>query len=88
MYRLFCLQLILDITCYDGTDLDVLGTNRNSQQETASTEVQLLYSDLDYLRSACDAPARGFRPVIFWALKTEGGGADSTLPRPLRNSEK
>ena len=74
------------MTCYDGTDLDLFGTNRNSQQEAASTAVQLLHSDLDCLRSASDAPARGFRLVIFWASKTEGGGADSTLP-PLRNSE-
>ena len=80
VYRFFfCLQLILDITYYEGTDLDIFETNRNSQQETASTAVQLLYSDLDSLRSASDAPARGFRPVIFWALKPEGGGADSTL---------
>ena len=62
--------------------MDVLGTNRNSQQETASTAVQLLYSDLDCLRSASDALARGFRPVIFWASKTEGGGADSTPTPP------
>ena len=74
-------------TDYDGTDLDVFGTNRNSQQETASTAVQLLYSDLDCLRSASDAPARGFSPIIFWASTTEGGGAESTLPPPLRNSE-
>ena len=64
---------------YDGTDLDVFGTNRNSQQETASTAVQLPYSDLDCLRSASDAPARGFRQVIFGASKTEGGGADFPL---------
>ena len=82
IHRLFCLQLISAITYYDGTDLDVFGANRNSQQGTASTAVQLLYSDLDCLRSGSDAPARGFRPVVFWASKTEGGGADSTLPPP------
>ena len=77
----------MDITYYDGTDLDVLGTNRNSQQETASTVVQPLYSDLDCLRSASDALARGFRPVIFWALKTEGEWSGIHLPPPPRNSE-
>ena len=30
VYRLLCLQPILDITHYDGTDLDVFRTNRNS----------------------------------------------------------
>ena len=55
------------------------GTHSKRQQVTA---VQLLYSDLDCLRSASDAPARGFRPVTFWALKIEGGGADSTFPSP------
>ena len=38
----------LDITYCDGTALNVFGTNRISQQ--ASTEAQLLYSDLDCLR--------------------------------------
>ena len=42
----------MDTTYYDGTDSNVFGTNRNSQQESATTEVQLLYCDLDWLRSA------------------------------------
>ena len=83
--RLFCLQLILDITYYDGTDLDVFGTNRNSQQETASTAVQLLYSDLDCLRSVSDALARGFRLVIFGLQRPRG--VERNPPSPLRNCE-
>ena len=80
----------LMFSCYDGTDSDVFGTNRNSQQESASTEVQLLYSDLDCLRSAHRVTLLhlGFRPVIFWASKTEEGWADSTPPpHPFHYSE-
>ena len=57
---------------YDGTDLDVFGTNRNSQQETASTAVQLPYSDLDCPRSASDAPARASDRSFFGLQRPRG----------------
>ena len=58
------------------------GCIRNQQELIARVSkywgaAALFRSRLPALSLQSDAPALGFRPVIFWASKTEGGGEDS-----------
>ena len=61
---------------------DRFGCIRNQQELIARVSkywgaTALFRSRLPALSLQSDAPALGFRPVIFWASKTKGGGEDS-----------